>query len=313
MSAIRPNRGFSAPPRRSIPLMPDGPRINTREYTEPLAANQPGASLGAYETRQRTQLIVDGFSNLALLSILFSGVQAQFISSTMDENSNATARATNAVFFSGLMLSVCSALLATLSGRWFSILREDDSEFLSSYWLAAEVRQQPVGIQEYIKFQKEAWMRKLPQHLQSPKSPIMKEQQRKDSGTFMYTAPPESMLDAVEAGMGPGFSPESLSSNPRERDVQFIIQLLNEEIKGETTFREKLMPRILLSAVGVCVAAFALFCVGILMLVWNTQPFSVAVTTTVLTGLCVMLMPGFFLQHRHKRVISRLKLGRAAL
>lgn len=308
---IRPNRGSNAP-RRSIPLVPEGPRLYTREYTEPLATNQPGASLGAYETRQRTQLIVDGFSNLALLSILFSGVQAQFVASTMSDNSNAAARATNAVFFGGLMLSVISALLATLSGRWFSILREDDSEFLSSYWLAAEVRQKPVGIEDYIKVQKDAWVKKLPQQLQSPKSPIMKEQ-RKDSGTFLYTAPPESMLDAMETGTAPGVGPDGLSTNPKERDVQFVVRLLDEEIEGETTMREKIMPKILLSAVGVCVAAFALFCVGILLLVWNTQPFSVAITTSILTGLGVVIMPGFFLQHRHKRVISQLKLGRAAL
>jgi hypothetical protein len=43
------------------------PMRSTTELSEPLTSQQPGASLGAYETRQRTQLIVEGFSNLALL------------------------------------------------------------------------------------------------------------------------------------------------------------------------------------------------------------------------------------------------------
>jgi uncharacterized integral membrane protein len=95
--------------------------------------------------------------------------------------------------------------------------------------------------------------------------------------------------------------------------VQFVIKLLEEEMAENTTLREKVMSRVLLSSVGVCCAAFMLFCVGIILLVWNTQPLSVALFTSVLTGLIVIMMPGFFLKHRHKRVISELKLGRAAL
>ncbi|KAG9104449.1 hypothetical protein FRC06_002395 [Ceratobasidium sp. 370] len=303
---------------RAVPV-PLVPRQAAREYTEPLGGSQPDASLGAYETRQRTQLIVEGFANLALLSILFSGVQAQFVSSTSQDNSNAAAKATNAVFFGGLMLSVCSALLATLSGRWFSILREDDSEFLSSYWLAAEIRERPLGVVEYIKAQKDAWVKKLPQHLQPLSSPTITK--RHDSGTYVYSAPPESPLEAMEAGKAPGpTSPggllggaESPAANPKERDVQIVIKMLENEMNGDTTVREKVMARVLLCGVGVCCAAFALFCVGIMLLVWNTQPASVALFTTILTGLSIAVMPGFFLEHRHKRVISELKLERAAL
>ncbi|KAG9098490.1 hypothetical protein FS749_003719, partial [Ceratobasidium sp. UAMH 11750] len=205
------------------------------------------------------------------------------------------------------------------SGRWFSILREDDSEFLSSYWLAAEIREQPLGIVEYIKAQKDAWVKKLPQHLQPLSTPIITK--RRDSGTYVYSAPPESPLEAMEAGKAPGpNSPggqfggvESPAANPKEKDVQIVIKMLEDEMNGDTTIREKVMARVLLCAVGVCCAAFTLFCVGIILLVWNTQPASVALFTSVLTGLCVAVMPGFFLQHRHKRVISELKLGRAAI
>lgn len=103
------------------------------------------------------------------------------------------------------------------------------------------------------------------------------------------------------------------SPTPKEQDVLFVIRLLEEELAQETTVREKIMSKVLLSAVAVCCLAYALFCVGIMLLVWNTQPFSVAIFTTLLVALVVMMMPGFFLKHRHKRVISELALGRAAL
>ncbi|CAE6426682.1 unnamed protein product [Rhizoctonia solani] len=305
-------RAMPAPPR--IP-----PTRSATDMTEPLNSQQPGASLGAYETRQRTQLVVDGFSNLALLAILFSGVQAQFISSTSTDNSNAAARATNAVLFGGLILSVCSALLATLSGRWFSILREDDSEFLSSHWLAAESRQKGIPMKEYLKFQKEAWLNKLPFHLQQFYSQPLSPDGSKSEGNSMWhgtiTGSPIQELNEMEAGaVGHKHVPApGMSANPRERDVQFVINMIDEEMNGDTTIRERIVSKILLCAVGICCAAFALFAVGIMLLVWNTQPFDVALSTTIILGLNLILMPGFFLKHRHKRVISQLSLGRAAL
>lgn len=91
-----------------------------------------GDGLSGRATRQRTQLIVEGFTNLALVvsfvlavldggisdpvdqkAVLFSGVLAQIVSVTNGDNNNSLAVATNAAFFGGLMLSVFSALLAT--------------------------------------------------------------------------------------------------------------------------------------------------------------------------------------------------------
>ncbi|CAE6442890.1 hypothetical protein RSOLAG1IB_01267 [Rhizoctonia solani AG-1 IB] len=315
-------RGRSMPPPPRVP-----PARSATDMTEPLNSQQPGASLGAYETRQRTQLVVDGFSNLALLAILFSGVQAQFISSTSTDNSNAIARATNAVLFGGLILSVCSALLATLSGRWFSILREDDSEFLSSHWLAAESRQKNIPIGEYLKFQREAWLNKLPFHLQQSYSQPLSPDGSKSEGpsTSIWrsamTSSPIQELNEMEKGtvsqkhtpQTPQTPTHGITANPRERDVQFVINMIDEEMNGEATVREKIVSKILLSAVGICCSAFALFAVGIMLLVWNTQPFDVALSTTIILALNLILMPGFFLKHRHKRVISQLSLGRAAL
>ncbi|EUC64948.1 transmembrane protein, putative, partial [Rhizoctonia solani AG-3 Rhs1AP] len=222
---------------------------STTELTEPLNSQQPGASLGSYETRQRTNLVVEGFSGLALLAILFSGVQAQFISTTSSDNSNAAARATNAVLFGGLILSVCSALLATLSGRWFSILREDDSEFLSSHWLAAESRQKNTPILEYLKFQREDWLNKLPfqlqqQHYSQPLSP----NGSKGDGISMWqnkmTGSPTqgSEMAEMEAGRSYGHM-HGPTPTPRERDVQFVISLIDEEMRGDTTIREKIVSK----------------------------------------------------------------------
>ncbi|KAG8690721.1 hypothetical protein FRC11_009516 [Ceratobasidium sp. 423] len=321
--------------------MPPPPRVPpTRSMTdEPLAVYQPGASLGAYETRQRTQLVVDGFSNLALLAILFSGVQAQFISSTSSDNSNAAARATNAVLFGGLILSVCSALLATckishsssfdggtdsqsiqkVSGRWFSILREDDSEFLSSHWLAAESRQKAAPFHEYLKFQRDAWLNKLPPQFQRDYSQSLSPDGSNGDGgpTWKSTltgSPIQEMVE-MEAGIaGRRYAyTHGLGPNPRERDVKFVIRMIDEEMEGDTTMREKIVSKILLSAVGICCGAFALFAVAIMLLVWNTQPLDVSISTTILLILNLVLMPGFFLKHRHKHVISQLSLGRAAL
>ncbi|CUA75954.1 hypothetical protein RSOLAG22IIIB_01957 [Rhizoctonia solani] len=309
-------RGRSMPPPPRVP-----PTRSMTELTEPLNSQQPGASLGAYETRQRTQLVVDGFSNLALLAILFCGVQAQFISITSSDNSNATARATNATLFGGLILSVCSALLATLSGRWFSILREDDSEFLSSHWLAAESRQKSTPIKEYLKFQREVWLSKLPFQLQQHYSqPLSPEGNKEGSSVWNNTITGSPIQDSGMIEMEAGVAgqrylghPPGPSPNPRERDVQFVISLIDEELNGDTTIREKIVSKILLCAVGICCSAFALFAVAIMLLVWNTQPFDVALSTTILLALNLILMPGFFLKHRHKRVISQLSLGRAAL
>ncbi|CAE6418858.1 unnamed protein product [Rhizoctonia solani] len=89
-------------------------------------------------TRARTRLIVEGFSNLALIATFFAGVQAQLISVTNTDNEGLLAIATNAAFFGGLMFSIFTAVLATLSARWFSILREDDADYLSSRWLCQD-------------------------------------------------------------------------------------------------------------------------------------------------------------------------------
>jgi hypothetical protein len=99
-----------------------------------------GDGLSGRATRQRTQLIVEGFTNLALVvsctdlavhvrwdvftpvlqAVLFSGVQAQLISITNEDSGNSLAVATNAAFFGGLMLSVFSAMLATCTSSFFT-------------------------------------------------------------------------------------------------------------------------------------------------------------------------------------------------
>ncbi|CAE6418836.1 unnamed protein product [Rhizoctonia solani] len=249
-----------------------------------------GDGISGRATRQRTQLIVEGFSNLALVAVLFSGVQAQLIQIIAEDvaTQNTLDIATNAVFFGGLVLSVFSAMLACLSGRWFSILREDDSEYLSSCWLAAECNENHPKLPDYVRFQLRLWEKKLSDDAEFP--------EEKDS-------------------MGSDEDPEDIK-NPKDEDIKRILKLLerdNKENNGETTMREKLMSQILLSAIWICSAAFVLFCAGIVMLVWNKQHITVAICTSALVFVCISFIPMFFLKHRRKHVISYLNLKRPAL
>ncbi|CAE6447244.1 unnamed protein product [Rhizoctonia solani] len=68
-------------------------------------------------SRARTKLIVEGFSNLALIATFFAGVQAQLLSDTNDDNIGALSIATSAAFFGGLIFSVFTAILATCDIR----------------------------------------------------------------------------------------------------------------------------------------------------------------------------------------------------
>ncbi|KDN36178.1 hypothetical protein RSAG8_11010, partial [Rhizoctonia solani AG-8 WAC10335] len=215
-----------------------------------LVSGDVGDGAGGRAMRQRTQLIVEGFSNLALVAVLFSGVQAQLIQIIAEpvETQNALDIATNAVFFGGLVLSVFSAMLASLSGRWFSILREDDSEYLSSCWLAAECNEKHPKLKDYVRFQLRLWEKKLSDDAEYPES------EDKESSTS--TDDPEDL------------------KNPRDEDIKRILQLLerdNNQNEGDATGREKIMSKILLSAIWICSAAFVLFCAGIVMLVWEAH------------------------------------------
>lgn len=99
------------------------------------------------------------------------------------------------------------------------------------------------------------------------------------------------------------------SPNPHERDVQFVVNLIDEEIDGEATIREKILSNVLFIAINVYSGAAVLFSLGILLLVWNTQPMLVALFTSVLWGLNWSLLPMFYMKHRPKRVISQMALG----
>ncbi|KAB5589108.1 hypothetical protein CTheo_7454 [Ceratobasidium theobromae] len=253
-----------------------------------ISSGDYGDGISGRATRQRTQLIVDGFSNLALVAVLFSGVQAQLISITVDDESNMLAVATNAVFFGGLMLSVFSALLASLSGRWFSILREDDSEYLSSCWLATECNEKHPNLEDYVRFQLRVWEEKMSDNADLDEKPPVSSENPEDGPLV----------------------------NPRDEDIRRVLQILEREKKepnGDTTVRERLMSKVLLSALMICTAAFVLFCCGIIMLVWNKQRKPVAIFTSAIVLVCGSLIPLFFLKHRRKHVISQFNLGRPAL
>lgn len=94
--------------------------------------------------------------------------------------------------------------------------------------------------------------------------------------------------------------------NPRERDLQFMINMIDEEINSGITFGEKMLSKVLLSTILVWYSAFVLLCMGIMLLVWGTQPLPVALFATVLLGWNLLFVPSFFLKHRRKRVLSQL-------
>ncbi|KAG8713831.1 hypothetical protein FRC11_010815 [Ceratobasidium sp. 423] len=255
-----------------------------------LVSGDIGDGVSGRATRQRTQLIVEGFSNLALVAALFSGVLAQLVQIVAEpvENQNSLDIATNAAFFGGLVLSVFSAMLASLSGRWFSLLRDDDSEYLSSCWLAAECNEKYPKIEQYVRFQLRLWERKL-----------------SDSADY-----PE--VDKESASTD---DPEELK-NPKDEDIKRILHMLerdNKENEGRATVREILMSKILLSAIWICTAAFVLFCAGVVTLVWSKQHISVAIITSAMVFVCISFIPMFFLKHRRKHVINYLNLKRPAL
>lgn len=101
--------------------------------------------------------------------------------------------------------------------------------------------------------------------------------------------------------------------NPRDEDIKRVIKIIEKEKKdvgGNTTIREHIMSKVLLSALGLVCGAFGLFCAGIVMLAWNKQPRSVAIFTSAIIVCCISLLPMLFLEHRHKHVISKLNLRR---
>ncbi|KEP51660.1 putative transmembrane protein [Rhizoctonia solani 123E] len=256
-----------------------------------IAGGDIGDGVGGRATRQRTQLIVEGFSNLALVAVLFSGLIAQLLQIVAEprETQNSLDVATNVAFFGGLVLSVFSTMLASLSGRWFSILREDDSEYLSSCWLAAECNERHPRLKDYVRFQLRLWEKRLSEDGEYPEA--------EDKESAASTDDPEDM------------------KNPKDEDIKRILQLLQrdkEQNEGKSTGREIIMSKVLLSAIWICSGAFVLFCAGIVMFVWNKQHVIVAVLTSIMVFVCISFIPMFFLKHRRKHVISHFNLKRPA-
>ncbi|KAG9098885.1 hypothetical protein FRC06_005878, partial [Ceratobasidium sp. 370] len=258
-------------------------------------------------TRARTRLIVEGFANLALVAILFSGVQAQLITVANDNTDDSKLSvATMAVFFGGLIFSVFAAMLATLSGRWFSILREDDSDYLSSCWLAQDCAEHGTEkgpkLEQYLEFQIQELQEKVNKERQKARAyregtltPVPKRDSAAGTLTNQPGVSPTSPRSDGQASKGIQDEKNGLEVyNPIVDDLERIIKLLRVEkengsreslackkIKpGRTTIREHTVSLTLLSPLVVCCTAFLLFCTGILMLAWNKQPRPVAIFTS---------------------------------
>ncbi|CAE7172536.1 unnamed protein product [Rhizoctonia solani] len=263
-------------------------------------------------TRARTRLIVEGFSNLALIcshgslpqATLFAGVQAQFCGVTNESNDGPLAVATNAAFFGGLVFSVFTAVLATLSARWFSILREDDADYLSSRWLSQDSKyEDPQLLKKYLDHQIES-MKRIENA--SSTNPLAGTTQLPSAfSPVHFDAKCILRLLQQERGTPPG------TSDPEKgqlEQTQTQTTLPEEEMKS--TLRERILSVVLLSPLIACLPSFALFTTGILLLVWDKQPRAVAIFTSITVLICILPLSGFFVSHRHKYVISHIYLGR---
>ncbi|KAH7344685.1 hypothetical protein B0J17DRAFT_712337 [Rhizoctonia solani] len=283
----------------------DRKRDSATSSTLQKRANQKHASdfekESGRETRARTRLISEGFSNLALIATFFAGVQAQLISVTNSENDGLMAVATNAAFFGGLIFSVFTAVLATLSARWFSILREDDADYLSSLWLSQDSYSPVKGkelLQNYLDYQ-------------------IKQMDKIEKGQGQG----QGVMDEPDPQLSEKTSKESSDNfNPVLFNAGCILRLLEEERGSEEdamlpgcTLRERILSCVLLSPLIACLPAFALFTTGILLLAWDKQPLPVAIFTSVTVFICIVPLCGFFVRHRHKHVISHIYLGRPSL
>ncbi|CAE6533581.1 unnamed protein product [Rhizoctonia solani] len=302
-------------------------------------------------SRARTRLIVEGFSNLALIATFTAGVQAQLLSDTNDDTEGVLSIATSAAFFGGLIFSVFTAILATLSARWFSILREDDADYLSSRWLAQDSRlriedvetgsrsrQLGPDLKEYLDFQIRSLhnTRLKKMGIKSRRGTAASTQLNTNTGSLLDG--PSTRFDSPEPTGASG--DEKLNPNggnlkgsfdPLVFDLECILNLLQKERTGEdanfskleyvpevqdmarTTWKERALGWALLSPLVVCIPSFVLFTAGILTLAWDKQPRAVAIFTSATVLFCVVPLFFFFLEHRHKHVIKHIYLGRASL
>ncbi|KAH7344686.1 hypothetical protein B0J17DRAFT_11344 [Rhizoctonia solani] len=242
---------------KSVPTFPR--RKQTRKPSEDLDDFEEESGRAS---RARTKLIVEGFSNLALIATFFAGVQAQLLSDTNDDNEGALSVATSAAFFGGLIFSVFTAILATLSGRWFSILREDDADYLSSRWLAqdsklrdidVETGSRPLGpdLKEYLDFQikslKSAQLKKMGSKSRHGTQGSIQAVSNRDSDTTglglrsleITSSPLADSAELTGAGEDEKTNPNKTSTkdsfDPLVFDINCIINLLNKERTGYGT------------------------------------------------------------------------------
>ncbi|CAE6418845.1 unnamed protein product [Rhizoctonia solani] len=206
-------------------------------------------------SRARTRLIVEGFSNLALIATFFAGVQAELLSDSNDDTEGALSIATSAAFFGGLIFSVFTAILATLSGRWFSILREDDADYLSSRWLAQDSRlniedtekgSQRLGpdLKEYLDFQirslqsarlKKTGMKSRAGTIGSTQANTNRESNNTnapilEAASLTRVDSPESVVAGIDEKRN---AHPNASFDPLVFDIDCILNLLHKERTGQ--------------------------------------------------------------------------------
>ncbi|ELU41381.1 hypothetical protein AG1IA_04589 [Rhizoctonia solani AG-1 IA] len=243
-------------------------------------------------TRARTRLVVEGLSNIAIFA---AGIQAQLLSVTNTEDAGPVAIATNAAFFGGLIFSAFTAVLATLSARWFSILREDDADYLSSRWLAQDSKREDDNLlKDYLDYQ----LRSLGKIRDQAES-----NNRRNSRVVVIQFDREVVQVQSDEPQAQSREPQTQSTGTQQRgydvengmhqqsQVESIADPVSRPRKGsesppempKSTHREKILSYVLLSPLMVGIPSFALFTTGILLLAWDKQHLAVVDSISTVT------------------------------
>jgi len=91
-----------------------------------------------WQGRDRRQLSEKGYGTLALLATFMAATQSQVLSSTLS-NTGPSSGLVNAFFIASLLANIFGAILSYASSRWFEMLTKDESAYLHTCWVDAEV------------------------------------------------------------------------------------------------------------------------------------------------------------------------------
>lgn len=114
----------------------------TKKITRCPLDTHPGAGTEVVNWRgpDRTKLVKEGYTALALMCTFVAAVQGQLLQMTYTQTDK-TNQIINALFFAGLFADIGAAILSALSARWFEMLTPDEAAHVYD-WLFEPWRDQ---------------------------------------------------------------------------------------------------------------------------------------------------------------------------